>query len=210
MINWTPTHTLKEPITPFEAYTRNKPSVAYLRIFGCKGYVHILHEKHQKLDKKTFECTYLGYSEHKRAFILIHQLSGCIVESQDVHFDESELVEPTRVRIETKISQNEEEMEDLPVKRKKQAESDSDLSVDLQELPDGESNNNDNGYDSEAVRGHLRAPTSLTEYVRLTTPDKLRLADTPYIPPHHRQPHHSSLTISPSQPLLTNQAQSRT
>ena len=34
------------------------------------------------------------------------------------------------------------------------------------------------------VRGHLRAPTSLTEYVRLTTPDKLCLADTPYIPPH--------------------------
>ena len=34
------------------------------------------------------------------------------------------------------------------------------------------------------VRGHLRAPTSLTEYVHPTTPDKLCLADTPYIPPH--------------------------
>ena len=30
------------------------------------------------------------------------------------------------------------------------------------------------------VRGHLRAPTSPTEFVRLTTPDKLHLADTPY------------------------------
>ena len=38
----------------------------------------------------------------------------------------------------------------------------------------------------EAVRGHLRAPTSLTEYVCLTTPDKLHLADTLYIPPHRR------------------------
>ena len=36
----------------------------------------------------------------------------------------------------------------------------------------------------EPVRGHLRAPTSLTEYVHLTTLDKLHLADTPYIPPH--------------------------
>ena len=36
------------------------------------------------------------------------------------------------------------------------------------------------------VRGHLQVPMSLTEYVRLTTPDKLRLADTPYIPPHHQ------------------------
>ena len=60
------------------------------------------------------------------------------------------------------------------------------------------------------VRGHLRAPTSPTEYVHLTTPDKLHLADTPYIPPHRRRPHHSSLIISLSQPPLTNQAQPRT
>ena len=63
---------------------------------------------------------------------------------------------------------------------------------------------------SLTVRGHLRAPTSLTEYVHLTTLDKLRLADTLYIPPHHRRPHHSSPTVSPSQPPLTNQAQSWT
>ena len=49
VINRTPTRTLKEPITPFEAYTGNKPSVVHLRIFGCKGYVHVPHEKHQKL-----------------------------------------------------------------------------------------------------------------------------------------------------------------
>ena len=36
-----------------------------------------------------------------------------------------------------------------------------------------------------AVRGHLQAPMSLMEYAHLTTPDKLHLADTPYIPPHH-------------------------
>jgi hypothetical protein len=103
VINRTPTRTLKQPITPFEAYTGNKPSVAHLQIFGCKGYVHVPHEKRQKLDKKTLECTHLGYSEHKRAFILIHRSSGRIVESWDVHFDKSELVEPTRVRIETEI-----------------------------------------------------------------------------------------------------------
>ena len=72
IINRTPTCSLKEPITPFKAYTGNKPSVAHLRIFSCKGYVHVPHEKCQKLDKKTLECTYLGYSEHKKAFILIH------------------------------------------------------------------------------------------------------------------------------------------
>ena len=47
------------------------------------------------------------------------------------------------------------------------------------------------------VRGHLRAPTSQMEYVRLTTPDKLHLADTPYIPPHRQRPHLSPLIASP-------------
>ena len=60
------------------------------------------------------------------------------------------------------------------------------------------------------VRGHLQAPMSLTEYVCLTTPDKLHLADTPYILPHRQWPHHSSPIVSLSQPPLTNQAQSWT
>ena len=34
------------------------------------------------------------------------------------------------------------------------------------------------------VTGHLQAPISPMEFVRLTTPDKLHLADTLYIPPH--------------------------
>ena len=106
VINRTPTRTLKQSITPFEAYTGNKPSVAHLQIFGCKGYVHVPDEKRQKLDKKTLKCAHLGYAEHKRAFILVHRSSGHIVESRDVHFDESELVEPSRVRIETNISQS--------------------------------------------------------------------------------------------------------
>ncbi len=34
IINRTPTRTLKQSITPFEAYTGNKPSAAHLRILG--------------------------------------------------------------------------------------------------------------------------------------------------------------------------------
>ena len=35
-----------------------------------------------------------------------------------------------------------------------------------------------------AVRGHLCSPIPPTEYVHLDTPDTLRLANSPYIPPH--------------------------
>ena len=76
IINRSPTRTLESSLTPFEAYTGNKPSVAYLRIFGCKAYAHVPQEKCQKLDSKTIECTYLGYSEHKKAYTLVHRSSG--------------------------------------------------------------------------------------------------------------------------------------
>ena len=36
------------------------------------------------------------------------------------------------------------------------------------------------------VRGHPHRPTPLMEYVHPNTPDQLHLANTPYVPPHHR------------------------
>ena len=85
------------------------------------------------------ECTYLGYSEHKKAFILLHRSSGCLVESRDVHFDKSELVEPSRVTIET---ENGEEVEISPDQESKDVESDTTMSEDTDENLDSDSNNN--------------------------------------------------------------------
>ena len=141
ILNRSPTHTLISK-TPHEAYTGNKPSLAHLWIFGCKAYVHVPQEKCQKLDKKMLECAYLGYSEHKKAFILLHCLSGCLVESRDVHFNESELVEPSRVTIETEVGENGEEVEISPDQESKDIESDTTMSEDTDESLDGDSNNN--------------------------------------------------------------------
>ena len=103
VLNRSPTRTLKNTLTLHEAYTGSKPSIAHLRIFSCKAYAHVPKEKCQKLDKKTMECIHLGYSEHKKAYLLVHRSSGRIVESRDIHFDKGELAEPTRVRIETEV-----------------------------------------------------------------------------------------------------------
>ncbi len=84
--------------------------------------MHVLQEK---LDKKTLECIHLGYSEHKRAFLLVHRSSGRIIESRDVHFGESELVEPSRVMIETETTQDEADTEKSPVEEDKESNSDS-------------------------------------------------------------------------------------
>jgi len=84
--------------------------------------VHVLQEK---LDKKTLECIHLGYSKHKRAFLLVHRSSGRIVESRDVHFGESELVEPSRVMIETETTQDKADTEKSPVEEDKESNSSS-------------------------------------------------------------------------------------
>lgn len=151
IINRSPTHTLENFLTPFEAYTGNKPSIAHLRIFGCKAYAHVPQERRQKLDSKTIECTYLGYSEHKKAYTLVHRSSGRLVESRDVHFDEGELVEPSRVIIETEVSENEAETEKKRTSEQDESNSDSESSVDLQGLLDVKSDDDDDGEDPKGL-----------------------------------------------------------
>jgi len=50
------------------------------------------------------QCTYLGYSLRKKAYILVHHPSGQIFESRDICFDEGSEVEHTRVVIDPSSS----------------------------------------------------------------------------------------------------------
>lgn len=100
ILNRVPTRALNTNTTPYEAYTGHKPSLATLRIFGCKAYVHVPDEKRKKLDPKTLECTFLGYVEDKRAYRLVQLPTGRIVESRDVVFSEGPGTVPARITIE--------------------------------------------------------------------------------------------------------------
>ncbi|GBE82734.1 hypothetical protein SCP_0411190 [Sparassis crispa] len=99
ILNSVPTCTLPDNLTPHEAHTGNKPSMAHLRVFGCKAYVHVPKEKRQKLDSKMFECTHLGFAANRKAYRLVHRATGCIVKSRDVYFDEGTEVAPSHITI---------------------------------------------------------------------------------------------------------------
>ena len=142
IINRTPTRVIKGDLTPFEAYTGNKPSVSHIRIFGCKAFAHIPHEKRQKLDAKTIECTHLGYSEHKRAYLLLHRPTGRILESRDVHFDEGDGVEAERVVIEADYNENEHQTSDEASESENDSTSDE---AEVQDLLDDGSDDGDDG-----------------------------------------------------------------
>jgi hypothetical protein len=64
ILNSLPSCTLDSSTTPEEIFTGNKPSIANLRIFGCKAYAYIPKEKRRKLDIKTLECIYIGYADN--------------------------------------------------------------------------------------------------------------------------------------------------
>lgn len=51
MVNISPSSTFDDK-TPHEVWTSNKPSLSYLRVFGCDSYVHAPKENIAKLDRK--------------------------------------------------------------------------------------------------------------------------------------------------------------
>ncbi|MCO5587489.1 hypothetical protein L7F22_041438 [Adiantum nelumboides] len=77
VLNRCPTRALKT-ITPYESWYDRKPSVSYLRVFGCLAYAHIPQQLRGKLDDKAVKCIFVGYIKPMVAFDVPH------MQTQDV------------------------------------------------------------------------------------------------------------------------------
>ena len=93
-VNWTrhvlnrsPTMTVKNQ-TPKEAWSGNRPSVEYFRVFGCVAHVHVPDTSRKKLDAKSCACVLLGVSEESKAYRLYDPAAKRILVSRDVVFEE--------------------------------------------------------------------------------------------------------------------------
>jgi hypothetical protein len=51
-----------------EMFTRKKPEVSHLKIFGCPVFIHIPKEKRNKLDPSGKKGIFVGYCEVSKAF----------------------------------------------------------------------------------------------------------------------------------------------
>ena len=74
--------------TPYEEWTKKKPILANVKVFGCHVYVHVPKEKRLKLDPRATLCHFLGYSEHEKAYRFEDLSSGRIIISRDAKFME--------------------------------------------------------------------------------------------------------------------------
>ena len=79
-------------MTPFEAWTRKKPIVGHLRVFGCDAYAHISKDERHKLDSKARKCILLGYGKYTKRYWLYDPKRGKVIYGRDVQFNETERV----------------------------------------------------------------------------------------------------------------------
>jgi hypothetical protein len=54
--------------TPYELWTRHKPSINYLRVWGCSTEAKIFNPNASKLERKTVICYFIGYPEKSKGF----------------------------------------------------------------------------------------------------------------------------------------------
>jgi transposase InsO family protein len=85
--NRSPTRALQR-MTPYEAWTGVKPSLAGLRVFGCLAYVHIPKANRTKLEYKARPCILVGYSMQSKAYLCYDRVRDSIITSRDVEFAE--------------------------------------------------------------------------------------------------------------------------
>ena len=86
-----------EGMTPYEAWTKEKPQAEHLRVFGCDAYSHVPKDERQKLDSKARKCIFLGYGKKTKGYRLYDPSRNKVIFSRDVKFNESERKEKTEI-----------------------------------------------------------------------------------------------------------------
>lgn len=87
IMNRTPTAAVHD-MTPEEKFSRRKPDLAHLKVFGCIAYVHVPDELQTKLDPKAEKCVFIGYSLEQKGYKSYNPITHKLRVSRDVIFDE--------------------------------------------------------------------------------------------------------------------------
>lgn len=88
LLNRLPTKVLGD-VTPYESWTRRKPSLGHLKIFGCTAHARNSAPHMKKLDDRSKALVYFGVEEGSKAHRLFDPITNKIIVSRDVVFEES-------------------------------------------------------------------------------------------------------------------------
>ena len=85
--------------TPYEILTGNKPNVSYFWVFGCKWFYRIKGIRLSKFDSKALEAIFVGYGLGSHTYRIYDKLSGTVIESCSVVFEEYDGPQAGRVDV---------------------------------------------------------------------------------------------------------------
>lgn len=85
--------------TPYKMYFQRVPTMGYLRVFGCRAWGRIPHEKRKKFDDAAFECLFMGYLDTENLFSVWDINKQCFARVRDVKFYEDTLGHPLLKRL---------------------------------------------------------------------------------------------------------------
>jgi hypothetical protein len=88
LINRTPSKVIQYE-TPLEHLFHQKPSYTSLRVFGCACWPNLRPYNARKLQFRSKQCVFLGYSNLHKGFKCLDVAAGRVYISRDVVFDEN-------------------------------------------------------------------------------------------------------------------------
>jgi len=87
IINRLPSHVIDND-TPYSRLFGQQPDYSSLRTFGCACWRHLRPYNTRKLDFRSKQCVFLGYSNQHKGFKCLDPKEGRVYISRDVIFDE--------------------------------------------------------------------------------------------------------------------------
>jgi hypothetical protein len=87
LINRLPSKVIHDS-TPLERIFDKKPDYSFLRVFDCAWWPHLRPYNSRKLQFRSKQCVFLGYSSMHRGYKCLEVSTGRVYISRDVTFDE--------------------------------------------------------------------------------------------------------------------------
>lgn len=87
LLNRLPTRAVSG-ITPYEAWSGEKPHIEHIRVFGCLAYMKVPNQKVRKLDDRSLPVIHLGKEPGTKAYRLYDPVNQKVHVSRDFCFEE--------------------------------------------------------------------------------------------------------------------------